>query len=243
MNKSQKILIGAGAGVLALAAVAAIAGPMIYRDVIAAPAADAPSLASDESDGGEKSPESDASVEELDPRFLIGDWSVADGSEAGYRVDEVLNGTDVTVTGRTDDVTGSFTIDDTGLTLEAAELTVDVASIETDSSNRDEYFRGEALRTDEFPEATFVLSDPVTLESAPASGDIVQTEATGELTIAGQTQTVTAEIEVRSDGETAEIAGSIPITFSDFGVEAPNLGFVSVEDSGAVEFQLTAAKS
>lgn len=238
MKKSQKILIGVGAGVIVLASVAVIAGPTIYRDVIAAPAADAPSLAADEADGG--SGNTDDAVAELDPQLLVGDWNVAEDSEAGYRVDEVLNGTDVTVTGRTDDVTGSFTIGDTGLTLEAADLTVDVATIATDNSNRDQYFRSEALRTDEFPEATFVLSEPVTLDGAPALGDVVQTEATGELTIAGETQTVTAEIEVRSDGETAEIAGSIPITFSDFGVEAPNLGFVSVEDSGAVEFQLTA---
>ena len=245
MKQSQKILIGVGAGVVVLAVAAAIVGPVIYRDLIAGPAADTPSLASEPASPGspDQTAEGDAAATELDPRLLVGGWSVTDGSEAGYRVDEVLNGTDVTVTGRTDEVTGTFTIDDTGLTLTAAELTVDVASIETDSANRDAYFRDEALRTDEFPEAAFVLTEPVTLESAPASGDVVQTAATGELTIAGQTRTVTAEIEVRSDGTTAEIAGSIPITFSDFGVEAPDLGFVSVEDSGAVEFQLTAAKS
>lgn len=242
MKKSSKVLIGVGAGALALAAAAAIAGPMIYRDLIAAPAADAPSLTSEETGEEDESTSDAAAGAEIDPGSLVGTWSVAEDSEAGYRVDEVLNGSDVTVTGRTDDVTGTFTIGESGLTLESAELVVDVASIETDSSNRDEYFRSEALRTDEFPEATFVLSEPVTLESAPASGDVVQTEATGELTIAGTTQTVTAEIELRSDGETAEIAGSIPITFSDFDVEAPNLGFVSVEDSGAVEFQLTAAR-
>lgn len=236
MKKSHKIIIGVGAGVIVLGAVAAVAGPVVYRDLIAAPAADTPSLSGTETTG-------DATGSALDPADLVGTWSVADGSEAGYRVDEVLNGTDVTVTGRTDKVTGSFTIGDTGLTLDAADLTVDVASIATDSGNRDEYFRTEALRTDEFPTATFVLTDPVTLDSAPAAGDVVQTKATGDLTIAGKTQSVTATIELKSDGKTAEIAGSIPITFSDFGVEAPNLGFVSVEDSGAVEFQLTAAQS
>lgn len=245
MKKSQKILIGVGAGVIALGVAAAIAGPMIYRDVIAAPAADTPSLtASESTETTESSDEADnSSTQELDPRDLAGAWSVSDGSEAGYRVDEVLNGTDVTVTGRTDDVTGTFTIGDTGLTLDAAELTVDVASIATDSENRDEYFRSQAMNVSEFPTATFTLTDPVTLDSAPASGEVVKTQATGELTLAGKTQTVTAEIELKSDGTTAEIAGSIPITFADFGVEAPSLGFVSVEDSGSVEFQLTAAKS
>ena len=238
MQTSQKILIGSGVGVLALAAAAAIAGPMIYRDFIAPPAAEAPSLSGDES-----------MLEPLgaaiDPAVLVGDWRVAGGSEAGYRVDEVLNGTDVTVTGRTDEVTGTFTIGGDGLTLEAAELTVDVASISTDSAQRDAYFRDQALRVSEYPTATFALTEPVTLDEAPASGDVVQAEATGDLTIAGTTRSVTVDVQLRGttadDGETtADIAGSIPISFADFGVEAPNLGFVQVEPEGFVEFQLTA---
>ncbi|QZY53171.1 YceI family protein [Leucobacter tenebrionis] len=238
MQTSQKILIGSGVAVLALAAAAAIAGPMIYRDFIAPPAAEAPSLSGDES-----------MLEPLgaaiDPTALVGDWRVADGSEAGYRVDEVLNGTDVTVTGRTDEVTGTFTIGGDGLTLETAELAVDVASISTDSAQRDAYFRDQALRVSEHPTATFVLTQPVTLDEAPASGDVVQAEATGDLTIAGTTRSVTVDVQLRGttadDGETtADIAGSIPISFADFGVEAPNLGFVQVEPEGFVEFQLTA---
>ena len=176
----------------------------------------------------------------LDPSTLAGEWTVASGSEAGYRVEEVLNNTDVAVTGRTEEVEGTFTIDESGLTLLSADITVDVASITTDSSNRDAYFRDQALRTAENPTATFTLTDPVTLESAPKPGDVVKATAQGELTIAGVTKPVTASVEVRSDGVTAEIAGSIPITFKDFGVEAPNLGFVSVEPTGFVEFQLKA---
>lgn len=240
MKKSHKIMIGVSAGVLALGLTAAVAGPMIYRDLIAAPAAEEPTLTGDETLTGEAPSDATASGEALDPEALVGTWNITSGSEAGYRVDEVLNGTDVTVTGRTDNVSGDFTVNSTGLTLESAQLTVDVASITTDSGNRDEYFRGQALRTSEFPEATFVLTEPVTLESTPSSGDVVEVDATGDLTIAGETQEVTASIELRSDGETAEIAGSIPITFADFGVEAPNLGFVTVEPSGQVEFQLTA---
>jgi polyisoprenoid-binding protein YceI len=237
VQKSQKILIGAGAGVLALAAIAAFAGPAIYRDFIAPPAASAPTLSSDENILPEET-----TGEQLDPAALIGSWNVTEGSEAGYRVDEVLNGTDVTVTGRTDRVEGVLTIGAEGLTLEAAELTVDVASISTDSNQRDAYFRDQALRTGEFPTATFVLTEPVSLEEAPDAGAVVQAEVTGELTLAGATQSVTATVQVRSDGSTAEIAGTIPITFADFGVEAPSLGFVSVEPTGFVEFQLTAAR-
>lgn len=237
MQKRHKILLGVGAGVLVLGAVAAVAGPTIYRDFIAAPAAEAPTLS------GPTQPSADASTGRLDPAALAGEWRVADGSEAGYRVDEVLNGTDVTVTGRTPQVTGSFTIGADGLSLEAAQLSVDVASITTDSGSRDAYFRDQALRASQFPEATFTLTAPVTLAEAPESGETVQVEATGDLTLAGKTQSVTVQIELRSDGTTAELAGAIPITFADYGVTAPSLGFVSVEPDGFVEFQLVAARA
>lgn len=243
MQKTQKILIGAGAGVLVLAVAAVVAGPVIYRDFIAAPAAEAPTLSSDESlldeqadSGGTGEPVA------LDPAALAGEWRIAEGSEAGYRVDEVLRDVDVTVTGRTGDVSGALTIGDDGLSLEKADLTVDVASIETDAPPRDAYFRDTAMRVGENPTATFTLTQPVVFSEPPSAGEAVQARAAGDLTLAGVTRSVTAEVEVRSDGTTAEIAGSIPIVFADFDIAAPDLGFVQVEPEGFVEFQLKAAK-
>ena len=159
-----------------------------------------------------------------------------DGSYAGYRVDEVLNGTDVTVVGRTEKVTGSLTVD--GLTLTDAVIEVDVASIETDSASRDNYFRDTAMRAGTYPTATFRLTEPVTAPQAPAAGQPQTITASGELTMAGQTRAVTVDLQAVWNGEGGQVAGSIPVTFADFGVEAPNLGFVSVEPTGAVEFSL-----
>ncbi len=234
MSRRTKIIIAAVAGVLVLGVAAAIAGPVIYRDYIAAEPEATPTLVAEDSTlvtGGE----------ELAVEGLSGIWNIGEGSVAGYRVDEVLNGTDVTVTGRTSQVEGSITID--GLTLSAAEFTVDVASIETDSSQRDRYFRESALRTSEHPTATFSLTVPVTATAVPVAGETIEQELTGNLTIAGVTQSVTFTAQLRTDGETTEIAGQIPISFADFGVTAPNLGFVSVEDTGFVEFSLVAQRS
>jgi polyisoprenoid-binding protein YceI len=230
-----RAIIIAAIAVVLLGGTAAVAAPIIYRDLVAEPAADTPALSADDSvldaAGGEA----------LDPESLAGEWLVSDGSYAGYRVDEVLNGTDVTVTGRTEEVSGSLTLD--GLTLTAAEFTVDVASIATDSSQRDSYFRDTAMNVSEHPDATFVLTSPVTIAESPNSGDVVEQSLTGDLTIAGVTRPVTFTVELRSDGTTTEIAGQIPITFADFDIDAPNLGFVSVEPEGYVEFALVATKS
>lgn len=237
MNTSKKLIIA----VVALAAVtgAALLGPKIYRDLVVGPAAAQPSLSTDGGmldEGGS-----------LVPSELEGEWSVDDGSLAGYRVDEVLNGTDVTVTGRTDRVEGTITIgapedEDALLTLEAATFTVDVASIETDNPSRDSYFSERAIDTSQHPTATFTLTEPISFDTIPDSGVVEQATVAGELDIAGVVQPVAVDVAVRSDGEVTEIAGSIPITFADFGVHAPNFAFVKVEPQGFVEFQLVATR-
>lgn len=228
MQKRTVIILSIVAGVVLLGGTAAVAGPIVYRDLIVGPAESAPTVtAAPSADTGVASEAAD----------LTGTWAVGGDSYAGYRVDEVLNGTDVTVVGRTEEVSGTLTVD--GLTLTDAEITVDVASIATDEPPRDAYFRDIALRVSEHPTATFTLTGPVTAAEPPVAGEVQTISATGDLTIAGVTRSIDVELEAVFDGEGGQVAGSIPITFADFGVEAPSLGFVSVEPQGFVEFSLT----
>ena len=96
------------------------------------------------------------------------------------------------------------------------------------------------------PTATFTLTSPLTIDSVPASGEVTEQTLSGDLTLAGVTKPVSVTVQLRAlaassggnDG-TVEIAGQIPITFADFGMTAPNLGFVSVEPTGTVEFSLS----
>lgn len=220
-KRSIGFIVG-GAVVVVLGITAAVAGPAIYRDLIVGPADDAPSLDVESLAPGT-----------IDENALAGEWTVTDGSFAGYRVDEVLNGTDVTVTGRTNDVTGTVTTTDSEVT--EATITVDVASISTDSGSRDSYFRDTAMRVSENPTATFVLTSPISGDGASLDESATVT-GTGVLTLAGVSNEVTVEMTAAVDGTTIRIAGQIPITFSDYGVTAPSLGFVQVEDTGLVEF-------
>jgi polyisoprenoid-binding protein YceI len=211
MKKKTKIGLGiAAAVVVVLGATAAFAGPAFYRDVIVGEPDAAPTAS--------LTPGSST----LDPSQLTGDWNIGDGSTAGYRVDEVLNGTDVTVVGKTDQVSGTITVD--GTTISAATIDVDVASIATDSSNRDDYF---------------TLTQPIEA-AVPSDGEVAKVEATGELTMHGVTKTVTVPLQAALSGDGVQVSGSIPVTFSDYGVDAPSLGFVKVEDKGTVEFLVAA---
>lgn len=223
-SKKATIGIVIAAVVVVIGIVAAVFGPMIYRDVIAEPAAEAPAL------------EIESTTPSTgDASSLAGSWTVAAGSYAGYRVDEVLNGEDVTVVGRTDDVTGEVTID--GSELTAGTVTVDLRTVTTDSSRRDGYFTSRAIDPSANPEATFTVAEAVDLTALADSGT-AEIEIPGTLDINGQSRETTAQGTVTRTDAGLHVVGAIDVTWQDHGVTAPDLGFVSVEDAGVVEFAL-----
>ncbi|MTE24215.1 YceI family protein [Microbacterium sp. ZXX196] len=221
MTTKTKILVASAAALVVLVAAALVAGPRLYASWAEGRAGDAPTNTID-------GPVPDEAAE------YTGTLTVSDGSVAGYRVDEVLQGEDVTVRGSTDQVTGEASVTDG--TLTDVTIEVDVASIETDSEQRDAYFRSTALETDQFPTATFTLTEPAELE---AGNDTVV--LTGTFEIHGVTQPAEVTAHVAADGDIVQVAGEIPLIFADYGVAAPNLGFVSVEDEGSIEFALVLA--
>jgi polyisoprenoid-binding protein YceI len=164
---------------------------------------------------------------------LSGTWNVSKGSKAQYRVKEVLFGQDNTATGTTEDVTGSVVF---GTTVKTATVTVDLTTVSSDESQRDNQFQNRILDTAQFPNATFKLTKPIELGTEPAGGVKITTTATGDLTMHGTTKSVTAQVDARRTGDTIEVAGSIPVTFSDFGINNPSGGPASVGNAGTIEF-------
>ena len=165
------------------------------------------------------------------------DFESATGSFAGFRVQEELasiGGTEAV--GRTGEVTGTIVIDDTSLS--SAELVVDMASITTDQPRRDGRVR-DALEVQDFPTATFVLSEPVDLGAGAGRGEPVSAEANGQMTIHGVTIDTTATLRAQLIDGTAVVVGTVPFAFADYDVEKPSAASVlSVADDATIEFQL-----
>jgi polyisoprenoid-binding protein YceI len=208
--------------VVVLGIVAAAVLPSIYRDRVDAEAKPVPTVAATRP------------ASTLDPSDLSGPWTIGSGSTAGYRLHEVLNGQAVTVTGRTSTVHGSATVAGTSIT--AADITVDVASIHTDSGQRDSYFRDSVMDVDAFPDATFRLTSAAANAVPTTDQGTTTVTVHGDLTLHGVTKPVTATLSTGLSGDGADVSGSIPVTFSDFGIQAPSLGFVKVETHGTIEF-------
>lgn len=239
----RRLIIGLSA--VAVIVVLAFAVPYVYVNYIAddAPAPLALDTQSPKpSTNPSESPDPSQPSTPVDTASADGAWAVGAGSEAGYRVDEVLNGQDNTVVGRTSDVSGEVVV--AGGSVIEGRVEVDMTTVTTDSGSRDSQFQGNIMNTAEFPTSQFVITAPVDLGALGDGSTPVTVTAPGELTIHGVTQPVEAELQVQvgADG-TAQVAGSIPVTFEDYGVDAPDLGFVKVEDAGLVEFLLDLQRS
>jgi polyisoprenoid-binding protein YceI len=142
-----------------------------------------------------------------------------------------------TAVGRTSGVSGSFTLKGTSIT--AATFTADLTGLRSDDSRRDGQLTHRGLETSTYPTATFVLGQPVDLGSIPSDGQIVKVQATGQLTLHGQTKTVQVSLEARLSGPAIAVTGSMPIAFADYGIVAPTSFLaLSVEDHGTMELQL-----
>jgi polyisoprenoid-binding protein YceI len=171
-----------------------------------------------------------------------GTWVVQQGPEvfAGYRILELLAGETIkkTAAGRSPAVTGNLTV--AGATVTAAKIDVDVTQLKSDRSQRDNRIRTDGLQTDSFRTASFELTAPVDLGGAPAAGAEVSASATGNLTLHGVTRPATFALTARWNGDTIDVAGSTPVVLADYQINPPSIGgFVSVDDHGTVELQLT----
>jgi polyisoprenoid-binding protein YceI len=221
-------------GVVAVVAAGAVGGPLVY----AAVEEDAPPARTVQAQPSSEAPSPSATAEVPSAPDVDGTWTVAPGSSAGYRVDEVLNGADVTVAGTTDQVTGSVVIAQGDLAEGRVE--VDVASITTDQPQRDAYFRDNVMDVATNPTATFAVTTPADLPEL--TGTPVTVPVAGELTLAGTTRPVQVDLSIVRTADGVDASGSVPVTFADYGIDPPSLGFVRVEDQGAVELFLSLAR-
>jgi polyisoprenoid-binding protein YceI len=227
MSRLVKILIGLGVAVVVLAG-AAVAGWYFFLKSDAEPRAkieDTPVVSA---------PEGTAALD--------GTYTVAPGDAnnfVGYRVTEqfVAGLVDNVATGRTSDVTGTFEI--SGTTADGVDVTADLTTLKSDRDMRDNRIRTLGLESDTFPEAKFVLTEPIDFGEVPQAGETVTATAVGDFTLHGVTKQVEIPLEARWDGRDVQVIGNIPVVFADYDMETPNIaGFVSVQDEGEMEFQL-----
>jgi polyisoprenoid-binding protein YceI len=166
-----------------------------------------------------------------------GTWDVAAGSVAGFRVQETILGLSNDSVGRTDAVTGTITI--SGDRVTSATFRIDLDAIKAGGKTQPQF--ATSLGTRQHPTATFTLTQSATLGPAFTSGATTTAAATGQLAMHGASHLATVTFSGRRTSSVLQVAGSIPVTFSDWGIKDPQgYGFLgSLASHGTAEFLLT----
>ena len=264
-DRRKKLMIGAGIAVVLLAVLGFVVYWFVFRDdapaaVDSTEAAEArqealaeaqedPPAAEDTEVDTEPAAEEQAATDDISGTWnidtSIGTFGelclteVCDATFVGFRIDEELASIGAkTVVGRTPGVTGTMTID--GTTITATDILVDMTGLITDDDSRNNAIRNQAIETAIFPEASFVLTEPIELGAIPGPGEQVQVEATGELTIHGVTRTETIPLTAELSGDIIVVFGQLgPILLADYDISQPVAAVVlSVEDNAIMELQL-----
>jgi polyisoprenoid-binding protein YceI len=152
-------------------------------------------------------------------------WTVTDKSKVTVRVREQLASLNLpsdavlVATG----AKGTFQVNDDGTFAPGSQITFDVGSLTSDSSQRDNFVKQSVLGTRQFPTATFVPTKATGLTLPLAANGRVTFKLAGKLTIHGTEKAVTFNVDAtRSGGDLTATATLEPtVTFGDFGMSQP----------------------
>lgn len=167
---------------------------------------------------------------------LDGTWVVATGSEAGFRIEQTIFGMTSDIVGRTGTVSGTVVI--AGNQVSSATFDVDLTTVTADGKMAPQF--AISLDTPNTPHATISIAQPVPLSAAFGAGETMTATVTAQLQLRGTTHPVTLTMSGRRDGSALQVAGSVPVSFEDWGIPDPTgYGWLaSVADHAVAEFYL-----
>jgi polyisoprenoid-binding protein YceI len=232
MGRLAKLLVGAAVGLV-------VVGGALWWFVVRDTSPPPPELS-----------DVDPTGRTAEPGALDATWalvpSATGGSDpeyyVGYLISELFGGDtfERDAVARTALVEGELVI--SGDEVTSVTVTADLTGLVSEdptAGRRDNYVRSNALETDDFPDATFTLTEPVDLAPLPAEGVATDFELVGDLTLHGETREVVVTVEAQWEGDTVEVVGSAPIVLADFAITPPDIpGLATADDEGAFEVRL-----
>ncbi len=172
-------------------------------------------------------------------RFVL----VSEKSQARYRVREQLANLSLPndAIGSTRQFTGTMVIKPDGtLVSSESRFVVNLGTLQSDQSRRDNYLRQNVLQTDQYPTAVFVPTQVTGLPSPLPQSGPVSFKLTGDLTIRNVTKPVTWDVTNQVQGDLVTGQATTSFKFDYFGLTQPRVPVVlSVEDNIKLELDIT----
>ena len=174
-----------------------------------------------------------------------GEWHVVrdrgrNYTSVGFTFFEILPSDRRSTSGSTQAVEGWATIE--AGTLRSGEIVVDMREVSTDNERRDINVRTKIFHTDEYPTATFTITEPAELSEVPGDGTPGKVTLTGEMEIRGETRPLSHEFDVLRDGDRIIVAADVPVNRNEYGVESPEFVAAKIDDTGELNIRVAFEK-
>lgn len=169
---------------------------------------------------------------------------VGERSEASYHARETFANRPglADAVGRTNELEGEIQLESAGvLRGRVLLMRIDMRTLTSDQSRRDNFIRQNTLQTDQFPFAEFRSTEA----AGPAvfrPGEEAAFQIPGVMTIKGRERPIVWEARATLDGNTITGTATAKVKLSDYGVEPPRLAILSVEDEMTWQVDIVAER-
>jgi polyisoprenoid-binding protein YceI len=169
----------------------------------------------------------------------------SENSEARWKAQQELVGIGANeAVGKTNAFIGNIAFDEDGLPLACSRFDVDLRTIDSGEPLRDNTLQTSTLETEQFPLATFILTDVEGLDQPPADGEEATARLIGTLSFHDVTKLVAWDANFKIDGDTLTGSATTNFKMSDYNIEPPTVGPVlSIDETVALEIDVTATKA
>jgi polyisoprenoid-binding protein YceI len=131
--------------------------------------------------------------------------------------------------GTTHSIQGNFGIKTGSSPLVAnMNITVDLRTLQSDASRRDNFIQQNTLQTDQYPTATFVSVSAKNLPANYSDGQTVHFQLTGNLTMHGKTNKEVFDVQGKVEGTSVTGKATSTIYMTDFGMQPPDLANIAI---------------
>lgn len=170
---------------------------------------------------------------------------VSDQSEARYEVEEEFVGQGAnTAVGTTSAFIGQIGLDANGAPLTCSRFDVDLRTLVSDNSMRDNKLYDETLETGTYPLTTFILTSVEGLDGGLVDGQESTVTLLGNLTLHGVTKLVAWSGTVKLEGDTLSGSAEMSLNIADFDMVEPSSNQVlSIDDTIKLGVTIVAQKS
>jgi polyisoprenoid-binding protein YceI len=164
-------------------------------------------------------------------------------SEVRFTLGEILRGVPTAVIGKTDQVAGQIAFDFADLsTAKVGTIQVNARTLLTDNNSRNRAIRNRILFTDAFEFVTFEPTAVTGLPDSVETGDTVEFQITGDLTVRDTTSEVTFDVTVTAVSPSRiEGAAAATVMRRQFNLRIPSVSnVVGVDEEVILEIDFVA---